>query len=187
MQDAAGQWVTVNEDMGMPAGKPKTIAVALHWHLRRSRKIRIVTDLCVYWDEIFLSETAAPPDARLQTRSPRCPPTSASAASPRRASTPSASSPTLLYSPVDADVFLESDARPLYPLRRRPRHSLGAVDDRLVIMGSGDELTLRFDVPAAAARRLDARLSAEGGWLGERPRPEHRVLHDGGAAAVPRA
>ena len=64
--DAAGKWVTVNADMGMPAGKPKTIAVPLHW-IAGSRKLRIVTDLCVYWDEIFLSETAAPPAARLQT------------------------------------------------------------------------------------------------------------------------
>ncbi len=31
MQDAAGEWLTVNEDMGMPAGKPKTIAVPLHF------------------------------------------------------------------------------------------------------------------------------------------------------------
>jgi len=31
MQDAAGQWKTVNEDMGMPAGKPKTIAVELRF------------------------------------------------------------------------------------------------------------------------------------------------------------
>ncbi len=29
-----------------------------------------MTDLCVYWDEIFLSETTAPPDARLQTLTP---------------------------------------------------------------------------------------------------------------------
>ncbi len=31
MQDAAGQWKTVNADMGMPAGKPKTIAVELRF------------------------------------------------------------------------------------------------------------------------------------------------------------
>ena len=48
--------------MGMPAGKPKTIAVDLtgKW-LSASREVRIVTNLCVYWDEIFLSpDTSAP-------------------------------------------------------------------------------------------------------------------------------
>src|SRR5215472_8041129 len=53
MQDAAGTWVRAIEDMGMPAGKPKTIAVPLHFISSR-RAVRIVTDLCVYWDEIFL-------------------------------------------------------------------------------------------------------------------------------------
>ncbi len=60
MQDAAGNWQTVNPDMGMPAGKPKTIAVPLKF-LSASRKVRIVTNLCVYWDEVFLSENTAPP------------------------------------------------------------------------------------------------------------------------------
>ena len=59
MQDASGHWVTVNQDMGMPAGKPKTIAVPLHF-ISSSRKLRILTNLCVYWDEIFVSETAGP-------------------------------------------------------------------------------------------------------------------------------
>src|SRR5260370_41475505 len=44
--------------MGVPAGKPKPIAVDLHF-ISASRKLRIVTNLCVYWDEIFLSEGAS--------------------------------------------------------------------------------------------------------------------------------
>ncbi|MBC7925355.1 MAG: VCBS repeat-containing protein [Bryobacteraceae bacterium] len=60
MKDGSGKWVTVLEDMGMPAGKPKTIAIDLtgKW-LSASREIRIVTNLCVYWDEIFLSGDTA--------------------------------------------------------------------------------------------------------------------------------
>jgi len=63
MLDAAGRWITVNEDMGMPSGKPKTIAVELRFP-SASRKVRIVTNLCVYWDDIFLSEGAS--QARVQ-------------------------------------------------------------------------------------------------------------------------
>ena len=47
---------------GIPAGKPKTIAVDLTGKFPgASREVRIVTNLCVYWDEIFLGEDSAPP------------------------------------------------------------------------------------------------------------------------------
>ena len=66
VKDAAGNWKTVVEDMGIPAGKPKTIAVDLTGRfLSASREIRIVTNLCLYWDQIFLSEDAAAPPVRL--------------------------------------------------------------------------------------------------------------------------
>ena len=46
VKDAQGEWKTVIEDMGIPAGKPKTIAVDLTGKfLSASREIRIVTNL----------------------------------------------------------------------------------------------------------------------------------------------
>ncbi len=46
----------------MPDGKPKTIAVDLTGKfLSATREVRIVTNLCVYWDEIFLSESSGAP------------------------------------------------------------------------------------------------------------------------------
>ena len=68
VKDAAGNWKTVVEDMGIPSGKPKTMAVDLTGKfLSASREVRIVTNLCVYWDEIFLVEDDAPPAVRLST------------------------------------------------------------------------------------------------------------------------
>jgi hypothetical protein len=65
VKDAGGRWRTVIEDMGIPAGKPKTIAVDLTGKfLSDSREIRIVTNLCVYWDEIFLGEDPSAPAVR---------------------------------------------------------------------------------------------------------------------------
>ena len=59
VKDEQGAWRTVIEDMGMPAGKPKTIAVDLTGKfLSSSRAVRIVTNLCVYWDEIFMADDA---------------------------------------------------------------------------------------------------------------------------------
>jgi tetratricopeptide (TPR) repeat protein len=145
MQDTAGRWVTVNADMGMPAGKPKTIAVPLHW-LSGSRKLRITTDLCVYWDEIFLSESTAPPEARLHTLSALAGDLHFRGFSASRIDPARQQPDTFFYSPVMPTSFWNptpgfytryGDVRPL----------LHTVDDRFVIMGSGDEVTLRFDVP----------------------------------------
>jgi hypothetical protein len=48
VKDADGHWLTVIEDMGIPAGKLKTIAVDLTGKfLSRSREVRIVTNLSV--------------------------------------------------------------------------------------------------------------------------------------------
>src|SRR5262249_1798770 len=66
VKDAAGEWKTVVEDMGIPAGKAKTISVDLIGKfLSASREVRIVTNLCVYWDEVFLIENSAAPQATL--------------------------------------------------------------------------------------------------------------------------
>jgi tetratricopeptide (TPR) repeat protein len=66
VKDSQGHWKTVVEDMGIPSGKPKTIVVDLAGKfLSESRQVRIVTNLCVYWDEIFLIPNSASPSVRL--------------------------------------------------------------------------------------------------------------------------
>ena len=76
--------------------------------------------------------------------------------------------PLSMWNPTAGLYTRYGDVRPL----------LGEVDDRLVIMGSGDEVRLRFDAAAAAgaAGRLAARLPAQGGRLGQGRRRQHRVL-----------
>lgn len=149
MQDSSGQWKTVNEDMGMPAGKPKTIAVELRFPAA-SRKLRIVTSLCVYWDEIFLSESAQQPEVR-QTLAPlasadlRFRGFSEAKIHPRRMQPDTflyaTVSPTSFWNPTPGNYTRFGDVREL----------LSGVDDRLVIMGSGDELRLRFPANALPA------------------------------------
>ena len=149
IQDASGRWITVNgEDMGMPAGKPKTIAVPLHF-LSSSRKLRIVTSLCVYWDEIFLSETAGPAEARQQ----QLPMLSAdlhfrgfseSLIDPLRKQPD-----TFLYNHIETTSFW--NPTPGFYTRYGDVGELTEnIDDRLVIMGSGDELRLLFDASQLA-------------------------------------
>lgn len=66
VRDAGGAWRTVIEDMGVPSGGPKTIVVdPTGKFLSSGREIRIVTNVCLFWDEIFLSEDTAPPSVRM--------------------------------------------------------------------------------------------------------------------------
>ena len=145
VKDAAGQWKTVIEDMGIPSGKPKTMAVDLSGKfLSASREVQIVTNLCVYWDEIFLVEDSAAPPSRMTT-----------------------------VPNVSADLHFRGFSKAtIHPERKQPERfdyqtvsftsmwnptsgnytRYGAVDellaepdDRMVIMGSGDEVRLLFN------------------------------------------
>src|SRR5215472_9379847 len=143
MRDASGAWVTVNSDMGMPAGKPESIAVDLKFPSSR-REVRIVTNLCVYWDEIFLSEDAGAPEvvqteARMTSADLRFRGFSEPKIDPRRLQPD-----TYFYGNVSATSFWNPTPG-LYTRYGDVRELARDIDDRLIIMGSGDELSLRFD------------------------------------------
>jgi hypothetical protein len=144
VRDGRGNWKTVIADMGMPDGKPKTIAVDLSGKfLSGSREIRIVTNLCVYWDEIFLGEDMGVGQIRLN-----------------QVSTQSAELRFRGFSAVNIDPerkqpeeFVYADVQPVSSWNPTPgfytrygdvRGLLGTVDDRFAILGSGDEVRLKF-------------------------------------------
>jgi Flp pilus assembly protein TadD len=144
VKDAAGNWKTVVEDMGIPAGKPKTMAVDLTGKfLSASREVRIVTNLCVYWDEIFLIENSAAPTSHVTS----VPMTAADlhfrgfseAAIHRERKQPEAFD----YSHVSA-TSMWNPTSGNYTRYGAVGELLSDVDDRMVIMGSGDEVSLRF-------------------------------------------
>jgi len=143
VKDAADRWRTVLEDMGVPSGGPRTIAVDLTGKfLSPSREIRIVTSLCLYWDEIFLSEDTAPPHVRLSAVAPvadlRLRGFSKAMVDPKREQPErydyASWQPAAMWNPVPGRYTRYGDVSEL----------LDADDDRFVIMGSGDELRLEF-------------------------------------------
>lgn len=144
VKDARGEWKTVIEDMGMPDGKPKTIAVDLSGKfLSDSREVRIVTNLCVFWDEIFLGEDVDRPRASMTlvaTDSAELRFRGFSEASVYSGRTQpddflyAVSNPTSLWNPTPGLYTRYGDVKEL----------VSAPDDRFVIMGSGDELSLEF-------------------------------------------
>jgi tetratricopeptide (TPR) repeat protein len=142
MQDAAGQWQTVNADMGMPAGKPKTIAAELAFP-GPSRKLRIVTNLCVYWDEIFLSEGASQAAAQQQNVPLLSADLHFRGFSETRIHPERKQPDTFFYDSVSPASFWNPTPG-LYTRYGDVRELLKDVDDRLAILGSGDEIRLKF-------------------------------------------
>ncbi len=145
VKDAAGNWKTVVEDMGIPAGKPKTMAVDLAGKfLSASRQVRIVTNLCVYWDEIYLLEDDGPPTHRM-TDVPAVAADlhfrgfSKATIDPQRRQPEMFDyqkvRPLSMWNPTEGNYTRYGDVKGL----------LAEVDDRMAVMGSGDEIGLRFD------------------------------------------
>lgn len=55
VKDESGRWRTVIENMGVPVGRPQTVAVDLTGKfLSASREVRIVTNMRIYWDQILV-------------------------------------------------------------------------------------------------------------------------------------
>ena len=154
VKDKAGRWQTVVQDMGIPSGKPKTIAIDLAGKfLSASREVRIVTNLCVYWDEAFLLENSGQPPARL-TR------LDAAAADLHFRGF---SQTVIDRSRRQPERFLYDQVRPVsnwnptrgnYTRYGNVLPLATSIDDRLIVMGSGDELKLEF--PAGALPALPA-------------------------------
>jgi hypothetical protein len=118
------------------------MAVPLHW-ISDSRKIRITTDLCVYWDEVFLGESSAPPEAQLQTIPLKTADLHFRGFSASRIDRARKQPDTFFYGRVEpAGFWNPTPGR--YTRYGDVRELLGAVDDRYVLMGSGDEIALDF-------------------------------------------
>jgi tetratricopeptide (TPR) repeat protein len=164
MQDAAGEWKVVKSDMGLPSGKPRTFAVDLNFP-STSRKLRIVTNMCVYWDEIFLSENTAPPQVRRQPLQAQTADLHFRGFSETRID-PTRKQPDIyLYSRVSPFSFWNPTPG-LYTRYGNVSGLLRGVDDRFVIMGSGDELNAGFTAsgvsPGPAGWTRDYLLKVDG-------------------------
>jgi hypothetical protein len=166
VKDAAGSWKTVVADMGIPSGKPKTMAVDLSGKfLSKSREVRIVTNLCVYWDEIFLVEDSAAPAARLTT----APMLSADVhfrGFSKATIHPQRTQPERFEYQTVSETSMWNPTSGNYTRYGAVENLLREQDDRMVLMGSGDEVRLRFSArtlpPLPAGWKRDFLLLVDG-------------------------
>jgi tetratricopeptide (TPR) repeat protein len=74
VRDATGAWRTVIEDLGIPAGKNKTVVADLRGRfLSEDRRVRIRTNVQLYWDHAFFTTGRVAPmedEARLTELAP---------------------------------------------------------------------------------------------------------------------
>ncbi|MGO9011374.1 MAG: FG-GAP-like repeat-containing protein [Bryobacteraceae bacterium] len=144
VKDAAGNWKTVVKDMGMPSGKPKPMAVDLAGKfLSASREVRIVTSLCVYWDEIYLVDDDAPPQVRM-TRMPLSAADLHFRGFSKPLIDPQRTQPEQFDYSTVSFTSMWNPTRGLYTRYGPVETLLSEPDDRMVVMGSGDEIRMRF-------------------------------------------
>ncbi|HEY7783109.1 MAG TPA: FG-GAP-like repeat-containing protein [Pyrinomonadaceae bacterium] len=59
VRDQRGHWRTVIDNIGVPVGRPQTVAVDLSGKfLSANREVRIVTNMRIYWDQILVDTSA---------------------------------------------------------------------------------------------------------------------------------
>ena len=177
-----GRWVVVNPDLGFPAGKNKTILADLGRVPADATRLRLRTNLEIYWDQIAVSDRNP-----AQVRTTRLPLMSAELAfrGYSETSSPRGDAPeTPIYERVANTAQRWRDLVGYYTRFGDVNPLLAVVDDRYVIMNAGDELRLRFQEQPAAASRLAPGLRADWRRLGEGRRLQHRSFADGAAAPV---
>jgi Tfp pilus assembly protein PilF len=175
VKDKAGKWVTVIDDMGMPSGKPKTIAVDLTGKfLSDSREVRIVTNLCIFWDEIYLGEDASAPEVQLTSLAPTHSEVHFRGFSPSHIHPERRKPERFEYAnPTTTSYWNPTPATgsEKYTRYGDVTELTAKVDDKLVVMGSGDELAMQFPAGQLPALRhgwrRDYLLRVEG-WAKDR-------------------
>src|SRR5579864_3977057 len=168
--DANGKWQRVIDDMGFPPGGPRTMTADLTGKLPRgTQKIRITTNLQIYWDSILIDRTRQ----QLGQSEPRRPERSRSSGGAKDPASSTTAQMHLTPVPLTrADLEFHG-----YPLKiegappgnvnyiyekasatgpyTRPAVTytrygdvlplLNVTDDKLAVFGSGDEVQLDFD------------------------------------------
>jgi tetratricopeptide (TPR) repeat protein len=142
--DGRGGWRTAIPAMGYPAGKTKTMPVDLSGLFRpEDPRVRIRTDLAISWDRIFYTVDEEPAPTRISEA-----PLASARLFFRGFSAMKREFPDGPQVFVHDDIDVSPrwpDMAGLYTRLGDVRELLATVDDRFVVMKSGDAVRLEFD------------------------------------------
>jgi tetratricopeptide (TPR) repeat protein len=150
VKDADGRWRTAIEDIGIPVGRPQTVAVDLTGRIPRgTRDIRITTTMRVYWDRVLIDTSGG----RAPVALTRLEPIDASLTwrGFSRETTPDG------REPFGYDYEIVSAVSPWklmpgsYTREGDVRALLARTDDMFVVSRPGDAIALSFDAGALPA------------------------------------
>lgn len=156
VKDEIGEWKTVIDMIGIPAGKNKTITVDLTGQfLSEDRQVRIETDMQIYWDMAFFTVGEQSVPIEMTTLNPDSADLHYRGFSKMYRPNPHA--PHLFdYQKVTTEAQWR-DLSGYYTRYGDVNALLQEVDDMYVILNAGDEITVEFD-----AARLP---SLKPGWV----------------------
>jgi tetratricopeptide (TPR) repeat protein len=143
-----GSWKKVVDEMGFPAGLPRTIVVDLSGKLPAgTRRIRLTTNLQIYWDQILVDNGAPAPQLVRQTELPLASAQLAFRGYPEQIDGKTPGDLTYNYEHISqTGPFTRSRGR--YTRYGEVAPLLKNVDDSFVIFGSGEDIDVEFS-PAA--------------------------------------
>lgn len=148
------KWVRAVDDLGFPAGGPRTMTADLTGKLPLgTRRIRIATNLQIYWDNILISRTN---QDKKQQQSARVTPVPLARADldfhgfPLKIEGQPPGNVKYIYEKTSATGPYTRPAG-AYTRYGDVRPLLDSIDDKFVVFGSGDEVALDFD-PASLPR-----------------------------------
>ena len=146
-----GSWRRIDKEMGFPAGLERTIVVDLSGKLPvGANRIRIVTNLQIYWDQVLVDDGPKDPRDKAAVRETEIPLAHAALrfhGYPRQIEGASPGDLTYDYYDVSLTGPFQRQ-RGSYTRFGDVTPLLTKVDDRFAIFGSGEEIAAEFDATA---------------------------------------
>ena len=140
-----GSWQRVMDEMGFPAGLPRTITVDLTGKLPPgAQKIRITSNLQIYWDEVLVDNGRARENDVRSTELPLAKATLGFRGYPRQVDGETPGDLTYHYDEVSFTGPF-SRFRGSYTQYGDVTPLLTSVDNRFVVFGTGEDIDAEFD------------------------------------------
>jgi tetratricopeptide (TPR) repeat protein len=146
-----GSWKRVVDDMGFPAGLPRTITVDLTGKLPKgSEMIRITTNLQIYWDQVLVDNGPAREKEIRTTELPLAAATLGFRGYPRQVDGETPGDLTYYYEQASTTGPF-SRFRGSYTQYGDVTPLLTSVDNRFVVFGTGEDIDAEFEAAALPA------------------------------------